>query len=467
MSQLAPSPSLRDLRPPQHQGMTTLDRSKFALSVPVVTARIPAGMVGEVLKHPMLRGQLVDIAKVKSVLVNPNEPESRRVLLRVPTPTQLPEETKEYLEGIGAEFGSYDIDLDYDYWGVHDVLTSILPKLDGEDPPSSFTQTGHLAHVNLRDEWLPYKHIIGQVIVDKVSSVTTVVNKLNSIHAQFRFFDMEVIAGKDDFVVSTHESGCSFTFDFSKVYWNSRLHTEHDRLLSHFAPGQVVADAMAGVGPFAVPAAKKGAYVLANDLNPDSVKWMRENQARNKVEPRLRITEDDARAFIHRAPLEAWTQPFRRSEAVRNRAWEKAQRAARMQAKKEKEEREAAGLSEPAKEEEKEVSPAPQTIDHYVMNLPDSALEFLDAYKGSFTPLLSQPGYDRSTPLPLIHVHCFTRELEPETASTDICERATGYLGHPVTPDMDGFHLHAVRRVAPNKDMYCLTFRLPEVVAYA
>jgi hypothetical protein len=59
------------------------------------------------------------------------------------------------------------------------------------------------AHVNLRDEWLPYKHIIGQVIVDKVSSVTTVVNKLNSIHAQFRYFDMEVIAGKDDFVVST------------------------------------------------------------------------------------------------------------------------------------------------------------------------------------------------------------------------------------------------------------------------
>lgn len=224
---------------------------------------------------------------------------------------------------------------------------------------------------------------------------------------------------------------------------------------------------MAGVGPFAVPAAKKGAYVLANDLNPESVKWMRENQARNKVEPRLRVTEDDARAFIRRAPLEAWTRPFRRSEPVRNRAWEKAQRAARIQAKKEKEERTAAGLPEADKEEEKEEPPAPQTLNHYVMNLPDSALEFLDAYAGSFTPLLSQPGYDRSTPLPLIHVHCFTRELEPEPARDDICARASGYLGHPVTPDADGFNLHAVRRVAPNKDMYCLTFRLPEAVAYA
>lgn len=234
---------------------------------------------------------------------------------------------------------------------------------------------------------------------------------------------------------------------------------------------------MAGVGPFAVPAAKRGAYVLGNDLNPESVKWMRENQTRNRVESRLRVTEDDARAFIKRAPLEAWRNPFARSAPVSSKTKEKVERAARIKAKKEKE---AAGQatqsSDPAppsteappqEEEKKEQPPQPQTIDHYVMNLPDSALEFLDAYAGAFTPLLSEPGYDRSTPLPLIHVHCFTRELEPEPASDDICARASATLGHPVTPDMDGFNLHPVRRVAPNKDMYCLTFRLPAEVAYA
>lgn len=42
-------------------------------------------------------------------------------------------------------------------------------------------------------------------------------------------------------------------------------------------------DVMAGVGPFAVPAAKKGCFVLGNDLNPESVKWMRENRIKNKV----------------------------------------------------------------------------------------------------------------------------------------------------------------------------------------
>lgn len=38
-----------------------------------------------------------------------------------------------------------------------------------------------------------------------------------------------------------------------------------------------------------VPAAKQGCFVLGNDLNPEGVKWMRQNRIRNKVcELRLR-----------------------------------------------------------------------------------------------------------------------------------------------------------------------------------
>jgi tRNA (guanine37-N1)-methyltransferase len=70
--------------------------------------------------------------------------------------------------------------------GTDEILGAVLPGglLDGA--PSGFAATGHIgtchvatlddslvnffvivsAHLNLNDEYLPYKHIIGQVILD-------------------------------------------------------------------------------------------------------------------------------------------------------------------------------------------------------------------------------------------------------------------------------------------------------------
>ena len=83
--------------------------------------------------------------------------------------------------------------------------------------------------------------------------------------------------------VEIREEDCVFRFDYSKVYWNSRLNTEHKRLVDMFKPGEVVVDVMAGVGPFAVPAGRKGVWVWANDLNPDSYAALKEAVVRNKV----------------------------------------------------------------------------------------------------------------------------------------------------------------------------------------
>ena len=46
--------------------------------------------------------------------------------------------------------------------------------------PCSFETVGHIAHLNLRDELLPYKHLVGQVLLDKNPSIRTIVNKVRA-----------------------------------------------------------------------------------------------------------------------------------------------------------------------------------------------------------------------------------------------------------------------------------------------
>jgi tRNA (guanine37-N1)-methyltransferase len=53
-------------------------------------------------------------------------------------------------------------------------------------------------------------------------------------------------------------------------------------LLEEFNPGETIADAFCGVGSLCVLAASKlGCTIFANDLNPDAVKYCRENAKRN------------------------------------------------------------------------------------------------------------------------------------------------------------------------------------------
>jgi len=127
------------------------------------------------------------------------------------------------------------------------------------------------------------------------------------------------------------------------------------------------------------------------------------------------------------------------------------------------------------------LEPGSRKISHFIMNLPDSAITFLGSFKGLFSKLRHEPDFDTIyAKHPWIHCYCFTRELEEENARRDILEaslpctfvitleshsflqRAADYLGCPLPEDSA---THLVRRVAPNKDMYCISFILPKEIA--
>jgi tRNA (guanine37-N1)-methyltransferase len=176
----------------------------------------------------------------------------------------------------------FQLNLDYDFFTYSEITSAIIPPPEtkhDDEIPQGFALAGHVAHLNLRERYWPYKYLIASVLGDKNPMVRTVINKLDNVGTEnaFRTFQYEVLHGPDDMNVELREQGCTFKFDFAKVYWNTRLHTEHERVCNLFSEGEAICDVMAGVGPFAVPAGKKKCFVWANDLNPESYKSLVDN----------------------------------------------------------------------------------------------------------------------------------------------------------------------------------------------
>lgn len=77
-----------------------------------------------------------------------------------------------------------------------------------------------------------------------------------------------------------------FKVDVSKVYWCSKLSTERNRMIKTFLnKEEILCDMMCGIGPLAVKAAVKNPKlkIVCNDLNPEGIKYCKENIKLNKV----------------------------------------------------------------------------------------------------------------------------------------------------------------------------------------
>ena len=185
----------------------------------------------------------------------------------------------------------------------------------------------------------------------------------------------------------------------------------------------------AGVGPFAVPAARKGCAVLANDLNPNSVKYLLKNVQDNrvslayttwsythnvlKVSDLVRVTCEDGRDFIRTIVSRVFDEPFLACSGPKPSRQQEEKERKRLQ--------KLAAEDQPVSNMTPADTKSPRKrITHFVMNLPDSAIQFLDAFRGILIDdqrILRETYHDQ---MPLIHCHCFTRELELEAARQDI-----------------------------------------------
>ncbi|KAK9916896.1 hypothetical protein WJX75_008445 [Coccomyxa subellipsoidea] len=380
----------------------------------------------------LLNGYTFDKPRLRCILSEPDRPDSRLLLLAEKVQneelTDIRSDVREKVLQSSVEVVTYDLTLEYSYWPAEHILKRLLPE--GCEVPTSFESVGHIAHVNLRDELLPFKNIIGQVLVDKNPSIRTIVNKVGTIENKYRVFQMEVIAGESDLETEVKQYKARFRLNYGEVYWNSRLEQEHKRLVDTFRPGQVVVDMMAGIGPFAVPAAQKGCSVYANDLNPKSYHYLTVNIKLNKVDNIVKASCMDARDFMRLLCNPGHScSPRNDLEGDQDNAENLVERWKLPEG----------GLH----------------FHHAILNLPATAVEFLDVFNGCF----NQERW-RDVPLPFIHCYTFAKAAETDA---DIISRAEAALGGALSK---GCQVHLVRDVAPNKRMFCLSFQLPEAIAF-
>ncbi|KAK4128214.1 hypothetical protein N657DRAFT_638639 [Parathielavia appendiculata] len=483
-------------RPPiVRTGTAALNRALFSKTVDIAAAAVLDNRLISKYRKSLETGrEILHAERISPIRPHPDKAlaeQGRKCLLL--NPSVRPEASDTWgpvlKEGVANEeltVVPYALQLDYDYWTYRDVMDSILPEDLHDEIPSGFNIAGHVAHLNLRDNYLPYKNLVAEIILDKNPQIKTVINKVDNVgsESEFRTFQYEVLAGPDDLNVQVSESDCIFEFDYSKVYWNSKLESEHRRLINLFQPGEVVCDVMAGIGPFAVPAGKKRVFVWANDKNPESFKCLEAAIKKNKVMPFVRPFCEDGRVFIHQATdsvLEA-SQKGECAVITRKEPLPQAKltttnitTTANKTNNKSSNSRSRFAIRE-------DRIPIPPTISHFVMNLPASAIEFLPAYRGVYAGREALFAPHTATKLPLVHVHCFSVKApahDETPARLDICERITKHLGFAVRPRGDGegeegeeeeeglVAVHCVRDVAPAKSMYCASFRLPREVAFA
>lgn len=181
----------------------------------------------------------------------------------------------------------------------YDVVDYDVPERESRQLPEdslgyepSYERLGDIVII---DEDDPERaRAIADALVESDIRAETVVNRASKIQGELRVRDWDVLVGDDTETVH-REYGFEFLLDIATVYFSPRLATERHRVVEQVEEGEHVFDMFAGVGPFVIPCAARGADVVGVDLNEAAVDYLRQNAERNKVSDRVTAIHGDVR----------------------------------------------------------------------------------------------------------------------------------------------------------------------------
>ncbi|HLB71913.1 MAG: class I SAM-dependent methyltransferase family protein [Candidatus Methanoperedens sp.] len=252
----------------------------------------------------------------------------------------------------------------------------------------AYEQIGDIAIIDRHE---PEAQRIAESLLRR-NRIKTVLQAETSIMGEYRTREVSILAGERKTETIYRENGCRYMLDLAKVYFTPRLATERRRIADQIKDGDRIVDMFAGVGPFCILIAKKfpAAHVIAIDKNPDAVRYLNENVRLNKVK-NAEVREGDARDI-------------------------------------------AKGISE---------------VDHIIMNLPHSGIEFLDSAFG----MIKNGG--------VIHFYAISHEDDLFEGILEKIKEAACLFRIQIIP----LDKRVVRPYAPFQYNICIDFRVVSLMA--
>lgn len=189
------------------------------------------------------------------------------------------------IQGIKFELREMEISTKKKPLDLATALKDYIPESLLEYIPKSFDIVGNLIILEIAEEIESYERVIGTMLLELHPSISAVYKKLEGISGEYRLRNIQIIAGKDVSVTVHKENDCLFELDVKQVYFSPRLATERLRVASKVESEESILDMFAGVGPFSILIAKrKRANILAVDINPAAILYLKRNIKLNKVE---------------------------------------------------------------------------------------------------------------------------------------------------------------------------------------
>ncbi|KAI5171017.1 tRNA (guanine37-N1)-methyltransferase [Nematocida sp. LUAm3] len=277
---------------------------------------------------------------------------------------------------------------------------------------ASYNRIGSIIHLNLKEESLRHKEIISKVLYDKINECKTVIAKSGNISSKYRNIDIIHLQGEKNYKSTHRENGLIFSISYDKVYWNSKLQQERSILCEVIREGDTLCDMFCGVGPFSILCLSKGATTYSNDLNPESIKNFKEsiilNRKNLQIESDSCVWNDGIEERVHLYNMEA--------KEFLSRATEDYNR-------------------------EKEKSEGIELFDHYMLNLPELTLNYLELFIALEKASNGKPAY--------VHAYFFLPSGEDAQLAVErIMKRSI-----TCTTRM-------VRKVSPAKEMWLVSYLL-------